>query len=97
MMMKRKILCIVIALIAIIITGYNVHTAQSPNKVLPGLNLANMEMLASAETSGSYWRQCYQTVQYSSGTIKYVTYCGACGTIVQCTSCWGQSTCGWAL
>lgn len=92
--MKSKIMYVVIVLITISITGYSVYTVQKSNVALSGLNLANTEILANAENTSNFWIPCYSYVSnYPNGQKEYVRYCGACATIVEATSKWGDSVC----
>lgn len=84
--MKKKIVCFVITLITMLVGGYSVYTSQNSDNILSGLRLANMEILANAEFSGNVSRPCYRTVGLGYGERYYVTYCGACGISVECTS-----------
>ncbi|WP_291598865.1 NVEALA domain-containing protein [Bacteroides sp.] len=95
--MKKKITYVVIALITVFVTGYGVYTAQKSDGILSGLSLTNMEMLANAEFSWGIVRPCYQSVNLGYGETRSVTYCGACGISVECTSAWNNSSCTWYI
>lgn len=91
--MKKKIVCFVITLITMFVAGYSVYTSQKSDMVLSGLKLTNMEILANAEFSGNISVTCYQTVGLGYGEKYYVTYCGACGISVECTSASNTGSC----
>lgn len=95
--MKKSTTYVVIALITVFITGYGVYTAQKSNGILSGLSLTNMEILANAEFSGGVSRPCYQSIGYGYGDKQYVTYCGACGLSLECTTASGSSSCMWYI
>lgn len=91
--MKSNKVYIVLALIAISIIGFSVYGRQKSDTELSGLNLANTEILANAESISDFWIPCYSYVSNTSGNIYYVTYCGACPAPVACSVSWGETFC----
>jgi hypothetical protein len=81
--MKKKKSYIVIALIAMFVTGYNVYTSQKKGTLLTALDLANVEALAN-ETEGTPITiyMCYHSVS-SAGTESWKDkrYCGTCNSL----------------
>lgn len=84
--MKKKIFgsIAVIAIAAVAAFNVNFNTVQDNN--LSGVSLANVEALASSESSG---RTCYNSITTMTGS--QILYCGTC-SYVSGTASWTSGT-----
>ena len=73
----KKIIKLVIITTVVILCFINININNTKDGI-SSIKLANIEALASGESSGE-WITCYRTISCAgSGNSTHVTYCGDC-------------------